>query len=77
MWYNYLRRDQQYLRSYRTHNLWLDIYHKKMRCPKIQTFHVAVLRRMAKSVSGVSDFIDSFCLCLPIKHSLLPLFIAI
>ena len=54
MWYLYLRRDQQYLRSYRTHNLWLDTYHKKMRAPKINAWHVSVLRRMAKSVSGVS-----------------------
>ena len=54
MWYLYLRRDQQYLRSYRTHNLWLDCYAKKMRTPKIHHFHVAVMRRMAKSVSGVS-----------------------
>lgn len=54
MWYVYLRRDQQYLRSYRTHNLWLDSYNKKMRQPKINAWHVAVLRKMAKSVSGVS-----------------------
>ena len=55
MWYNYLNRDQMYLRSYRTHNLWLDIYHKKNRVPKIQTLHVAILRRLAKSNSGVSE----------------------
>jgi len=54
MWYLYLRRDQHYLRSYRTHNLWLDNYAKKMRNPKIATFHVAFMRKMAKSVSGVS-----------------------
>ena len=54
MWYLYLRRDQQYLRSYRTHNLWLDTYALKMRAPKIQAFHVALLRRLSKSVSGVS-----------------------
>ena len=54
MWYLYLRRDQNYLRSYRTHNLWLDTYAKKMRQPKINVIHVAFLRRMAKSVSGVS-----------------------
>ena len=54
MWYLYLRRDQHYLRSYRTHNLWLDTYHKKMRAPKINSWHVSVLRRMSKSVSGVS-----------------------
>ena len=55
MWYLYLRRDQQYLRSYRTHNLWLDQYNKKLRAPKIQMLHVAFMRRMAKSVSGVSS----------------------
>ena len=55
MWYLYLRRDQQYLRSYRTHNLWLDQYNKKLRAPKIQMLHVAFMRRMAKSVSGVSN----------------------
>ena len=54
MWYLYLRRDQHYLRSYRSHNLWLDTYHKKMRAPKINSWHVAVLKRMSKSVSGVS-----------------------
>lgn len=53
MWYLYLRRDQHYLRSYRTHNLWLDSYAKKMRQPKINAWHVAVMRRMAKSTSGV------------------------
>merc|ERR1712127_288560 len=51
MWYLYLRRDQHYLRSYRTHNLWLNMYHKKMRIPKINAWHVAVMRRMSKSVS--------------------------
>lgn len=55
MWYMYLRRDQHYLRSYRTHNLWLDMYHKKMRVPKMMAWHVALLRRMSKSVSGVSN----------------------
>ena len=54
MWYLYLRRDQNYLRSYRTHNLWLDSYAKKMRTPKITVWHVAILKRMSKSVSGVS-----------------------
>lgn len=55
MWYLYLRRDQHYLRSYRTHNLWLNMYHKKMRIPKINAWHVAIMRRMAKSVSTVSS----------------------
>lgn len=54
MWYLYLRRDQHYLRSYRSNNLWLDTYAKKMRQPKINAWHVALLRRMSKSVSGVS-----------------------
>lgn len=57
MWYVYLRRDQHYLRSYRSNNLWLDSYHKKMRQPKINAFHVALMRRMSKSVSGVSNHI--------------------
>ena len=54
MWYVYLNRDQQYLRSYRSHNLWLNIYHKKLRTPKIMAWHIAVLKRMSKSCSGVS-----------------------
>ena len=66
MWYMYLRRDQQYLRSYRTHNLWLDSYHKKMRQPKINAIHVAFLRRMSKSVSAVSGTYVALlgCVCL-------------
>ena len=59
MWYLYLNREQQYLRSYRTHNLWLDSYNKKMRAPKINSFHVAVLRRLSKTVSGVSLHLQS------------------
>ena len=55
MWYLYLNRDQQYLRSYRTHNLWLDPYVTKMRAPKIHAMHVAVLKRLAKSTSNVSS----------------------
>ena len=55
MWYNYLKRDQAYLRSYRTHNLWLNMYHENMRLPKINAFHIAVLRKMGKSYSGVSQ----------------------
>lgn len=54
MWYLYLRRDQHYLRSYRSNNLWLNMYAKKMRQPKINAWHVAVMRKMSKSVSGVS-----------------------
>ena len=67
MWYLYLRRDQQYLRSYRTHNLWLDSYHKKMRQPKINALHVAFLRRMSKSVSAVSTLAMP-CVCLYLLH---------
>ena len=73
MWYTYLRRDQQYLRSYRTHNLWLDYYHKKMRVPKIDAFHVAFLRRMSKSVSGVSLWSPDFCICLFLTEGVLSL----
>ena len=65
MWYMYLRRDQQYLRSYRTHNLWLDSYHKKMRQPKINAIHVAFLRRMSKSVSAVSSGTPSTMIVVP------------
>lgn len=54
MWYLYLRRDQHYMRSFRTHNLWLDTYAKKMRAPKVTAFHVSILKRLSKSVSGVS-----------------------
>ena len=61
MWYLYLRRDQHYMRSYRTHNLWLDTYAKKMRSPKITAWHVALLKRMSKSVSGVSSFSSVSC----------------
>lgn len=53
MWYLYLRRDQHYLRSYRSNNLWLNVYAKKMRQPKINAWHVAVMRKMSKTVSGV------------------------
>ena len=52
MWYNYLNRDQPYLRSYRTHNLWLDQYHKMMRTQRIQGFHIGLFKRMAKTYSG-------------------------
>ena len=42
------------MRTYRTHNLWLDQYHEKMRLPKIQSLHIAFFKKMAKSYSGVS-----------------------
>lgn len=35
MWYNYLDRSKHYLRSYRTHNLWLNQYQIKMRTPRV------------------------------------------
>ena len=71
MWYTYLRRDQAYLRSYRTHNLWLNMYAENMRTPKISSLHIAFFKKMAKSYSGVSliDLIEElssnmFCLFL-------------
>jgi len=54
MWYNYLNREQHYLRSYRTHNLWFDYYHKKVRVPRNVPFHLGVFKRLAKTYSGVS-----------------------
>merc|ERR1719454_1041688 len=52
MWYNYLNREQAYLRSYRSHNLWLDQYQKTIRTPRAQAFHMQVFKRLAKSYSG-------------------------
>lgn len=52
MWYLYLNRDQHYMRSYRTNNLWLDQYQKKVRTPRIHAFHIGLFKRMAKSYSG-------------------------
>lgn len=52
MWYLYLNRDQHYLRSYRTNNLWLDQYQKKLRTPRVHSFHIGIFKRMAKSYSG-------------------------
>ena len=54
MYYNYLDREQLYLRSYRTHNLWFDQYQKKVRTPRITAFHVGLFKRFGKSYSGVS-----------------------
>ena len=51
MWYVYLNRSQPYLRSYRSHNLWLDQYSKKIRAPRVHSFHIGVLKRLAKSYS--------------------------
>ena len=53
-WYTHLNRDIPYLRSYRTHNLWLDQYHKKIRAPRVQAFHIGILKRLGKTYSGVS-----------------------
>lgn len=58
MWYLYLRRDQLYLRSFRTHNLWLDQYQKKIRTPRVHSFHIGLFKRMAKTYSGVSSLIS-------------------
>ena len=54
MWYNYLDRSKHYLRSYRTHNLWLNQYQIKMRTPRTQGFHITAFKRLAKTYSGVS-----------------------
>ena len=53
MWYNYLRRDVPYMRHYRTHNLWLNHYQKKIRTHRIQGLSVGFLKRMAKHYSGI------------------------
>lgn len=50
------------MRTYRTHNLWLDQYHEKMRLPKIQSLHIAFFKKMAKSYSGVSATPSMTCL---------------
>ena len=55
MWYQDLRRDQHYLKSWRTHNLWLDHFYVKARMNRIQAFHIGLLMRMSKSISGVSN----------------------
>mmetsp|Transcript_17953 Transcript_17953/g.17145 ORF Transcript_17953/g.17145 Transcript_17953/m.17145 type:complete len:99 (+) Transcript_17953:9-305(+) len=52
MWYVYLNRNQQYMRSYRTHNLWLDQYMVKLRTPRVHHFHIGLFKRMGKSYSG-------------------------
>ncbi len=54
MWYLYLNRDQLYMRNYRTHNLWLDMYSKKTRTPRVHAFHLGLLKRLSKSYSGVT-----------------------
>ena len=57
-WYTHLNRDQGYLRSYRSHNLWLDQYHKKIRQPRITPMHSSILKRLGKTYSGVSALFD-------------------
>jgi hypothetical protein len=52
MWYTYLNRNQLYMRSYRTHNLWLDQYMKKIRTPRVHAFHIGLFKRMGKTYSG-------------------------
>lgn len=54
MYYKYLDREQPYLRSYRTHNLWFDQY--LARTQRITSFHLGFFKRMGKSHSGVSSF---------------------
>ena len=54
MYYKYLNREQHYLRSYRTHNLWFDLYFKKARVPRMHGLHIALFKRIAKTYSGVS-----------------------
>ena len=62
MWYSYLNRNQHYLRSYRTHNLWFNYYYTKARTARVTGFHAGILRRMSKTYSGVSNctWIDIF-----------------
>ncbi len=55
MWYVHLNREQHYLRSYRSHNLWFDQYAEKARTPRVVNFHIAVFKRLAKTYSGVSN----------------------
>mgnify|MGYP001064115950 CR=1 FL=1 len=52
MYYNYLDREQLYLRSYRSHNLWFDQYQKKVRTPRVTAFHIGFFKRMGKTYSG-------------------------
>ena len=42
------------MRHYKTQNLWFDQYQKKVRTPRVHAFHLAFMRRMAKSYSAVS-----------------------
>lgn len=56
MYYRYLDREQPYLRSYRTHNLWFDQY--LARTQRVTHFHLGFFKRMGKSHSGVSFFVS-------------------
>jgi hypothetical protein len=53
MWYTYLNRNQHYLRSYRTHNLWFKFDAMKARTPRVHSFTYGLLKRIAKTYSGV------------------------
>ena len=53
MWYTYLNRNQNYLRSYRTHNLWFKFDAMKARTPRVHSFHYGLMKRIAKTYSGV------------------------
>jgi hypothetical protein len=55
MWYLYLNRNQHYLRSYRTHNLWFDYYYLKVRTPRVTGNLYAFIKRFSKTYSGVSE----------------------
>jgi len=55
MWYTYLNRNQHYMRSYRTHNLWFDYYHLKTRTPRVTAPHLGLIKRIAKNYSSVRN----------------------
>ena len=67
MYYKYLDREQPYLRSYRTHNLWFDQY--LARTQRMTSFHLGVFKRMGKSHSGVSKFFRLIHTCVNIDQS--------
>ena len=65
MYYSYLNREQLYLKSYRTHNLWFDQYQKKARVPRVTAFHIGFFKRLGKSYSGVSQFLSTHHFIVP------------
>ena len=69
MYYNYLNRDQLYLRSFRTHNLWFDQYQQKVRQPRVVGFHIGFMKRMAKNYSSVSYHIQTIINTLYLNYS--------